>query len=340
MLYERLAERKVKCNLCSRRCIIPESTVGFCKVRKNVQGTLESLVYARACAANVDPIEKKPLWHFHPGSLVMSVATIGCNFRCKFCQNWEISQEGNISGENLQPEKVVELAKQQSCSGISYTYTEPTIFFEYAYDTARLSHQKGLFNTFVTNGYMTSEAVKTISPFLEAATIDFKGSGDKDFYREFSSVPSVEPIYERLQEIKRHNIHIEITNLVIPRIGDSMERLRELAGWIKTNLGEDTPLHLLAFRPEYKVTNLPSTPVKTIEEACQVAHEEGLNYVYAGNVPGHKLENTYCPKCGMLVIERLGLSILGWNLTPDNKCVKCGFLIPIKGSYHRRSKIW
>jgi len=340
MLYERLAERKVKCNLCSRRCIIPESTVGFCKVRKNVQGTLESLVYARACAANVDPIEKKPLWHFHPGSLVMSVATIGCNFRCKFCQNWEISQEGNISGENLQPEKVVELAKQQSCSGISYTYTEPTIFFEYAYDTARLSHQKGLFNTFVTNGYMTSEAVKTISPFLEAATIDFKGSGDKDFYREFSSVPSVEPIYERLQEIKRHNIHIEITNLVIPRIGDSMERLRELAGWIKTNLGEDTPLHLLAFRPEYKVTNLPSTPVKTIEEACQVAHEEGLNYVYAGNVPGHKLENTYCPKCGMLVIERLGLNILGWNLTPDNKCVKCGFLIPIKGSYHRRSKIW
>jgi len=340
MLYERLAERKVKCNLCSRRCIIPESTVGFCKVRKNVQGTLESLVYARACAANVDPIEKKPLWHFHPGSLVMSVATIGCNFRCEFCQNWEISQEGNISGENLQPEKVVELAKQQSCSGISYTYTEPTIFFEYAYDTARLSHQKGLFNTFVTNGYMTSEAVKTISPFLEAATIDFKGSGDKDFYREFSSVPSVEPIYECLQEIKRHNIHIEITNLVIPRIGDSMERLRELAGWIKTNLGEDTPLHLLAFRPEYKVTNLPSTPVKTIEEACQVAHEEGLNYVYAGNVPGHKLENTYCPKCGMLVIERLGLSILGWNLTPDNKCVKCGFLIPIKGSYHRRSKIW
>ena len=340
MLYERLAERKVKCNLCSRRCIIPESTVGFCKVRKNVQGTLESLVYARACAANVDPIEKKPLWHFHPGSLVMSVATIGCNFRCEFCQNWEISQEGNISGENLQPEKVVELAKQQSCSGISYTYTEPTIFFEYAYDTARLSHQKGLFNTFVTNGYMTSEAVKTISPFLEAATVDFNGSGDKDFYREFSSVPSVEPIYECLQEIKRHNIHIEITNLVIPRIGDSMERLRELAGWIKTNLGEDTPLHLLAFRPEYKVTNLPSTPVKTIEEACQVAHEEGLNYVYAGNVPGHKLENTYCPKCGMLVIERLGLSILGWNLTPDNKCVKCGFLIPIKGSYHRRSKIW
>jgi pyruvate formate lyase activating enzyme len=340
MLYERLAERRVKCNLCSRRCVIPESTVGFCKVRRNVEGTLESLVYARACAANIDPIEKKPLWHFHPGSLVMSIATVGCNFRCKFCQNWEISQESEMSGESLPPEQVVELAKRQNCVGISYTYTEPTIFFEYAYDTAKLAHQEGLFNTFVTNGYMTSEAVEMIAPFLDAATVDFKGAGDRDFYREFSSVPSVEPVYECLQEMKRHNIHVEITNLVVPKIGDSMGRIRELAGWIKTNLGEDTPFHLLAFRPEYKVTDLPSTPVKTIEQACQAAREEGLHYVYAGNIPGHRYENTYCPKCGALLIERFGFSISTWNLTAENKCAKCGITIPIKGSYTRRSATW
>lgn len=339
MLYDRLAERRIKCNLCSRRCEIPEATVGFCKVRKNVEGTLESLVYARACAANVDPIEKKPLWHFYPGSLVMSIATVGCNFRCKFCQNWEISQEGGISGENLSPEHVVKLAKEQSCAGISYTYTEPTIFFEYAFDTAKLAHQQGLFNTFVTNGYMTTEAVETIAPFLDAATVDFKGAGDKDFYKEFSSVSSVEPIYECLKEMKRQNIHIEITNLVIPRIGDSIERLRELARWIRTNLGEDTPLHLLAFRPEYKITSLPSTPVETIEQAIYSARDEGLHYVYGGNVPGHKSENTYCPKCRSLVIERLGLDILDWNLDPENRCVKCGTAIPIKGSYRRAKAI-
>ncbi len=340
MLYERLAERKIKCNLCSRRCVIPETTVGFCKVRKNVEGTLYSLVYARACAANVDPIEKKPLWHFHPGSLVMSIATVGCNFRCRFCQNWEISQEGNITGESLPPEHVVKLTKQHGCAGISYTYTEPTIFFEYAYDTAKLAHDDGLFNTFVTNGYMTREAVETIAPFLDAATVDFKGAGDKEFYREFSSVPSVEPIHECLLEMKRQNIHIEITNLVVPKIGDSLEQLRMLVKWIKNNLGEDTPLHLLAFRPQYKITDLPSTPVKTIEQSIQVAHEEGLHYVYAGNVPGHRSENTYCPKCGSPAIERLGLSILSWNLTPENKCAKCGNVIPVKGSYHKSSRIW
>jgi pyruvate formate lyase activating enzyme len=297
-------------------------------------------VYARACAANVDPIEKKPLWHFYPGSLVMSIATIGCNFRCKFCQNWEISQEGEISGETLSPEDVVRLARRQNCAGISYTYTEPTIFFEYAYDTANLARREGLFNTFVTNGYMTPEAVKTIAPFLDAATVDFKAAGDKDFYREFSSVPFVEPVYQCLQEMKQWNIHLEITNLVVPAIGDSIERIRELAGWIKTNLGEDTPLHLLAFRPEYKVTNLSPTPSKTIEHACLAAHKEGLHYVYAGNIPGHRFENTYCPKCGSLIIERLGFDIVRWNLSAENKCLKCGIGVPLRGSYQKRKAFW
>jgi pyruvate formate lyase activating enzyme len=269
----------------------------------------------------------------------MSIATVGCNFRCRFCQNWEISQEGEISGESLAPEHVVRLTKQHSCAGISYTYTEPTIFFEYAYDTAKLAHEEGLFNTFVTNGYMTREAVRTIAPFLDAATVDFKGAGDRDFYREFSSVPSVEPVYESLLEMKRQNIHIEITNLVVPKIGDSLEKLRALVKWIKNNLGEDTPLHLLAFRPEYKIRDLPSTPVKTIEQSIKVAGEEGLHYVYAGNVPGHRSENTYCPKCGSPVIERLGLTIVSWNLTHQNKCMKCETAIPLKGSYYKSSKI-
>ena len=331
MLYERLADRRIRCSLCSRRCVIPDSTVGFCKVRRNIEGTLESLVYARACAANVDPIEKKPLWHFYPGSLVMSIATVGCNFRCKFCQNWEISQEEEVSEESLPPEQVVRLAKQHSCSGISYTYTEPTIFFEYAYDTAKLAHQEGLFNTFVTNGYMTPEAVTAIAPFLDAATVDFKGAGDTDFYREFSSVPTVKPVYECLLEMKRHNIHVEITNLVVPKVGDSIERIRELSHWIRTNLGEDTPFHVLAFRPEYKVTDILPTSVKTIEQTCQSAREEGLHYVYAGNVPGHKYENTYCPRCGLLLVQRLGFSILSWNVTREKECMKCGLNIPMRG---------
>jgi pyruvate formate lyase activating enzyme len=198
MLYEKMEEKKVRCNLCARRCVIKDGGTGFCLVRKNEQGILYSLVYAKAISACMDPIGKKPLSHFNPGSLVMSIATIGCNFRCQFCDNWMISQEKKITGRQFLPEEIVKAARDNGCQGISYTYTEPTIFFEYAYDTAKLAHKVEFFNTFVTNGYMTPEAVKTIAPYLDAATVDFKGGGDPDFYREFASVPSVEPIYESL----------------------------------------------------------------------------------------------------------------------------------------------
>ena len=334
MLYEQLPEKKVKCNLCSRRCTIPEGKVGFCLVRKNDGGTLHSLVYGKACSAQIDPINKKPLSHFCPGSMVMSIATVGCNFRCKFCDNWVISQEKDIKGYDLPPEKVVEAAKENGCQGISYTYTEPTIFFEYAYDTAKIAHDHGLFNTFVTNGYMTPEAVQTIAPFLDAATVDFKGGGDPDFYREFSAVPSVKPIYEALKEMKKQGIHLEITNLVIPRMGDSMERIRELALWIKDNLGEDTPFHLLRFHPNYGLTEAPATPIKTLEQAYETAREIGLNYVYIGNVPGHRYENTYCPNCKALIIKRFSFEIVKWHLTKDMKCPECGRAIAIKGQFH------
>jgi len=335
MLYEQLEDNRVKCNLCGRRCLIPEGAFGFCRVRKNESGKLYSLNYAKACAANVDPIGKKPLSHFHPGALVMSIATVGCNFRCQFCDNWAISQEKEISGRDFPPEDVVRTAKDYGCQGISYTYTEPTIFFEYAYDTAILAHKQGLFNTFVTNGYMTPEAVRTIAPYLDAATVDFKGGGDPEFYKKFSAVPSVEPIYMSLKEMKKHNIHIEVTNLVIPRIGDSVERIKELATWIRENLGEDTPFHLLRFHPDYRLDDISSTEIRTLEKAYEAAHETGLNYVYLGNIPGHRYENTYCPECHEMLIKRYGFSIVRWNLTDDMQCPKCGRRIAIKGKFHK-----
>jgi len=334
MLYEILKDKKTKCNLCARRCLIGDGGTGFCLVRKNEGGILYSLVYAKAISACVDPITKKPLSHFNPGALVMSIATVGCNFRCQFCDNWMISQEKEISGTNLPPEDVVKTTGENNCQGISYTYTEPTIFMEYAYDTAKLARQVGFFNTFVTNGYMTPEAVKTISPYLDAATVDFKGGADPEFYKTFSAVPSVEPIYEALKELRRNGVHIEITNLVVPKVGDSIEKIRELATWVKENLGKGTPLHLLRFHPDYKLTTTPSTPIETLEKAYLAAKNAGLDYAYIGNVPGHPAENTYCPNCNELVIKRYSFEITRWNLTKDMRCPVCSHEIPIKGKLH------
>jgi len=245
-----------------------------------------------------------------------------------------ISQEKKIAGRDFPPEEVVKATLDNGCQGISYTYTEPTIFFEYAYETAKLARQVGFFNTFVTNGYMTPETVKTIAPYLDAATVDFKGGGDPEFYKAFSSVPSVEPIYESLKEMKRNGIHIEITNLVVPKMGDSIDRIRELAAWMKSTLGEDTPFHLLRFHPDYQLTNIPSTPIETLEKAYAAAKSAGLNYVYIGNVPGHPAENTYCPSCNELLIKRYSFEIARWNLTKDMRCPVCGREIPIRGKLH------
>jgi pyruvate formate lyase activating enzyme len=334
MLYEKSENKKVNCYLCARRCLIGDGGMGFCMVRRNEGGTLFSTVYAKATSAGVDPVEKKPLSHFSPGALVMSIATPGCNFRCQFCDNWMISQEKNTTGKDFLPEDVVKASRDNSCQGISYTYTEPTIFFEYAYDTARLARQVGFFNTFVTNGYMTPEAVETIAPYLDAATVDFKGGGDPEFYKTFSSVPSVAPIFEALKEMKRNDIHIEITNLIVPKIGDSIERIKELATWIKDALSKDTPMHLLRFHPDYKMITTPSTPRETLEKAYVASKDAGLNYVYIGNVPGHPCESTYCPNCNELVIKRFAFEITRWNLTKDMRCPVCGTEIPIKGKLH------
>ena len=334
MLYEVLQDKRVKCNLCARRCLIGDGATGFCLVRKNEGGTLYSLTYGKAVSACVDPISKKPLSHFNPGALVMSIATAGCNFRCQFCDNWMISQEKGVGGKNFLPEEVVKATKENNCQGISYTYTEPTIFMEYAYDTAKLARQVGFFNTFVTNGYMTPEAVRAIAPYLDAATVDFKGGGDPEFYKTFSAVPSVEPIYEALKEMRKNGIHIEITNLVVPKIGDSIAKIEQLATWIRDFLGKNTPFHLLRFHPEYKMTTIPATPIETLEKAYLATKNTGLNYVYIGNVPGHPSENTYCPNCNELLIKRYSFEITKWNLTKGMRCPVCGQEIPIKGKLH------
>jgi pyruvate formate lyase activating enzyme len=337
MLYEKQTENKVKCCLCARRCLISDAATGFCLVRKNQSGILYTLNYGKAVSAGVDPISKKPLSHFNPGALVMSVAAAGCNFRCQFCDNWMISQDREVAGRSFPPEEIVKSALNSQCQGISYTYTEPTIFMEYAYDTAKLAHEAGLFNTFVTNGYMTPEAVKTIAPFLDAATVDFKGGGDPDFYKSVSAVPNVEAIYEALKELKLNGVHIEITNLVVPKMGDSMDKIKKLATWIKDYLGPDTPFHLLRFHPDYKMTTLPATKVEDLEKAYMTAKEAGLNYVYLGNVPGHPSENTYCPNCNEAVIKRFSFDITQWNLTSDMRCPVCGQQIPIKGKVYQSS---
>ena len=333
MLYNQLPEKKVRCNLCARLCTIPDGKTGFCLVRKNEGGKLYALTYGKACSIAVDPITKKPLAHFHPGSTVLSIATGGCNFRCEFCDNWMISQEQGVVGTEMPPQEVVRKTRDNNCQGISYTYTEPTIFFEYAYDTATLAKKVGFFNTFVTNGYMTTDAVKTIAPVLDAATVDFKGGADSEFYKKFSAVPSVEPIFEALKAMKRHDIHVEITNLVVPKTGDSLDRIRDLAVWIRDHVGKDTPFHLLRFHPEYKLTELASTPIETLEKAHNISREIGLHYVYIGNVPGHPYENTYCPNCHELVIKRFSFEIVKWNLTKQMRCPKCGYDIAIKGSF-------
>jgi pyruvate formate lyase activating enzyme len=334
-LYERQEDKKVKCCLCARRCLISDGATGFCLVRKNESGVLFSLNYGKVVSAAVDPIGKKPLSHFHPGAKVMSIAAAGCNFRCKFCDNWMVSQDTEVAGKNFPPAEVVKAATNRNCQGISYTYTEPTIYMEYAYDTAKIAHEAGLFNTFVTNGYMTPEAVKTMVPYLDAATVDFKGGGDPDFYKSFSAVPSVEPIYEALKELKSNGVHIEITNLVVPKIGDSMDKIKEMATWIKDNISQETPFHLLRFHPDYKMTTTPATSVEDMERAYMTARNAGLHYVYLGNVPGHPSENTYCPRCNELLIKRYSFEITNWNLTKDMRCPVCSHRIPIKGTLHQ-----
>lgn len=331
MLWEK--ERNgVRCNLCARYCFIAKGKRGFCRVRINKDNTLYTLNYGKLVAVNVDPIEKKPFFHFYPGSKSLSIAAVGCNFRCQFCDNSQISQGvdeqvESVEGKNYTPEEIVELAEKKNCKSIAYTYTEPTIFFEFAYKTAKLAKRSNIMNVFVTNGYITDDAIKKISKYLDAAVVDVKASLDPEFYKKFMSVPDVKPIYGALKQMKKQRIHVEITNLVIPQIGDNIELCQKLAEHV-SNLNSSIPFHIIQFHPSYKLMELPPTPTSTLERCIEEARRAGLRYVYIGNVAGHDDENTYCYNCRELLIKRFGTTIEEINLVKQ-RCPQCGANIDI-----------
>jgi pyruvate formate lyase activating enzyme len=323
MLYQKLDKGLVRCALCAHRCTIKPDRLGICAVRQNVEGTLYTLVYAQAIAVHVDPIEKKPLYNFLPGTRSFSIATVGCNFRCIFCQNADISQaprEGwSLRAEEFSPQQVVAGAKRSACDSISYTYTEPTIFFEYAYDTAKLAHHEGIKNIFVTNGYMTLEALEEIDPYLDAANVDLKSFNDQ-FYRRTCGA-KLQPVLETIEAMHQRGVWVEVTTLLIPGLNDSDDELRQIAQFI-AGVSPDIPWHISRFTPRYKMRDRPSTPVERIHRAAEIGREVGLAYVYVGNVPGDLGENTLCPSCGTVAIGRIGYHTT-LNLE-GNRCSSCG----------------
>ncbi|GAB4441847.1 MAG: AmmeMemoRadiSam system radical SAM enzyme [bacterium] len=321
--YFEKREDAVQCFLCRHHCVIKKGHTGICGVRKNVEGVLVALTYAKAIAKHLDPIEKKPLFHFFPGSVSYSIATVGCNFRCLYCQNYDISQmpkeEGTILGEHYPPEEVVSDAENSGAKSIAYTYTEPTIFFEYAFDTAKLAKERGLYNIFVTNGYTEDKPLTDIKPYLDAANVDLKGFRE-EFYKKVCGA-TLKGVLDTLKHYKKLGIWIEVTTLVIPKYNDSDEELKDIAKFIKNELSEDTPWHVTAFYPTYKLLDAPPTSAKTLRRAWEIGKSEGLFYVYTGNIPGEKGESTFCPKCGKVIIERVGFSIRKNNLKGSD----CGF---------------
>jgi pyruvate formate lyase activating enzyme len=326
MFYDKLEGNLVHCHLCSHHCKINEGKRGICSVRENIKGVLYSLVYGKLIASAVDPIEKKPLFHFLPGSQAYSIATVGCNFRCLNCQNYDISQmpkpQKPIYGENVSPEEIVNAAKRYHCESIAYTYTEPTIFFEYAYDIAKLAKKEGTKNVFVSNGYITEEALRVIAPYLDANNIDLKSFSD-EFYRKVCGA-RLEPILDAIRLHEKLGIWIEITTLVIPSLNDSEENFRKIATFIK-DLDENIPWHVSGFYPAYRLLDLPSTPAATLDNARRIGLEVGLKHVYVGNVPG-KGENTYCPSCGKLLVERYGFAVTQCAVK-DSRCPYCDAVI-------------
>ncbi len=328
MLWDKLKDKKVKCNLCERRCIIPDGGKGVCGVRVNKGGKLYTMTFGKITAMNIDPIEKKPFFHFYPGSKAFSISSFGCNFRCKFCCNWQLSQEWIEETETVTPEEIVKLASESGCKVIAYTYNEPTMMFEFAYKTGKLAHRYNIKNVFVTNGYMTPEAIKMISRVLDAVVVDIKASLNPEFYKNFMSVPKVEPIYNSIKLFYRQRVFLEVTNLIVPKVGDSFEDNRKFAEWLATEISPEIPYHLLRFTPEYKMKDYPQTPVETLEAMYDDARRAGLRYVYIGNVWGHDAENTYCYNCGELLIKRYGF-YLQENKIKNGRCPICGVKINV-----------
>jgi len=318
---------EIQCELCPRRCRVPNGKRGYCRVRENRDGKYYSLVYGNPCAVHLDPIEKKPFFHLLPSTTSFSLATAGCNLQCKFCQNWEISQASpeDVYGYEVPPELIVSKAKEMGASSIAYTYVEPTIFYEYMSDIGALAKKAGLLNVYHSNGFINPEPLRNLCSVLDAANIDLKGYTE-EFYREVCD-GELKPVLETLKTLRKEKVHLEITHLVIPTKNDDMPILKEMCLWIKKELGAETPIHFSRFYPLYKLKSLPPTPVSTLERARAVALSAGLEYVYIGNVPGHEGENTFCPKCRKIILQRSGY-VVGEVHVKGGKCSYCGKPIP------------
>lgn len=326
--YEKLADNNIRCHLCPKTCLVPSQRRGYCGVRENQGGTYKTLVYGRLTSINNDPIEKKPLFHFLPGTTALSVSTSGCNVHCQFCQNWNLSQ---VKPEELpyryfSPRQLVELAQKNGIPTIAYTYNEPTIFTEYILDTARIGKELGVRSVHISNGYIQKEPLRDLCQVLDAIKIDFKAFSD-DFYRQLVE-GTLQPVLDTMAEIKKQGVWLEMVNLIIPTHNDDVEQLNEMCQWITDHLGTAVPLHFTRFHPQYRMKNLPPTPVDTLQKAHAIAKNHGLKYVYVGNVPGHQLENTFCPQCNTVLIKRRGFYILENKLQNSIYCPSCGTKIP------------
>ncbi len=317
----------VKCELCPKGCIISEGHRGDCRVRENRGGKLYTMVYGNPCAVHTDPIEKKPFYHFLPASVAFSIATAGCNLHCQYCQNWEISQfpPEDLDNYDLPPEGVVEAALRTGSRSIAYTYSEPTIFYEYMVDTARAAREAGLQNVVISAGYINAGPLRELCRAVDAIKIDLKGYNE-EFYEKVC-YGTLQPVLDSIKLIHEEGVHLEIVNLVVPTLNDDPDELRELARWIVDSVGPDVPVHFNRFQPLYKLLNLPPTPVESLETARDIALEEGINYAYVGNVPGHPANYTYCARCGEAIIVRQGFALLEYHLR-DGKCEYCGNPIP------------
>jgi pyruvate formate lyase activating enzyme len=326
LLYDELDDGYVQCKLCAHRCLIKPGQRGICRVRENREGKLYTLVYGNLISRNIDPIEKKPLYHFYPGSTSFSIATPGCNFRCEWCQNWQISQMPRLMnlqrGQRLMPDAIVNLALEEGCQSISYTYTEPTIFFEYSFDTAKLAQEKGLKNVYVTNGFMTSEMLEVLYPHLDAANVDIKAFRDESYRKWMGG--RLEPVLDSCRKMKSLGIWLEITTLIVPDMNDDPEELRALANFIYQELGSETPWHLSRFYPQYQRMESVPTDETILFETKRMAEDLGLSYVYIGNVFG--IDSTKCTACGNVLINRRGYSVKVTGFNEKGACNKCGTL--------------
>lgn len=326
LLYKKIGDKKVQCNLCAFNCILKEGDIGICKVRKNIQGELYSLNYDKVEAFNADPIEKKPLYHFLPSSTSFSIATMGCNFKCQFCQNYTLSQiqdENSIMGENISPEEIVKAALKTGSESIAYTYSEPTIFFELMYETAKLAKENNLKNVMITNGYMSKEALEMISTYLDGANIDLKAFSE-NFYKKYCKA-TLEPVLDTIKRMKNNGIWVELTTLVIEGLNTDEEEMKRIISFI-VNLDKNIPWHVSRFFPVYKLKNFPITDTKTIFNFLETGKKMGLNYLYGGNINTDDWNNTYCPNCKSVLIERNGYYTKIKNLS-HGKCSSCGCVI-------------